>query len=172
MVSKQKCNGKTKRRTTDQSEILIGKITSQTVHINHNYGSWLPLRDWWIEQLYKSNLLTVGSNIFNQQLFLGYGSFKRTTMFVRAHDVCISACVKTYLCKTCRNACNKSLSTMDKSCQSWVARCWPAIVVQALVQIAIMDPTVQWKAIHAPVRMFGKKPGLHCKFVYGYLGIM
>ena len=54
MVSKQKCNGKTKRRTTDQSEILIGKITSQTVHINHNYGSWLPLRDWWIEQLYIS----------------------------------------------------------------------------------------------------------------------
>ena len=164
--------GKQSEKQRVKVKFWSGKSHHKRCTSLHNHGSWLPSRDWWIEQLYKSNLLTVGSNLFNQQLFLGYGSFKRTNMFVLAHDVCISACVKTYLCKTCQNACNKSPSTMDKSCQSWVARCWPAIVVQALVQIAIMDPTVQWKAIHAPVRIFGKKPGLHCKFVYGYLGIM
>ena len=44
---------------------------------------------------YKSNLLTVESNLFNQQILSGNGPFKRTTMFVFADNV--SVCVYQYI---------------------------------------------------------------------------
>ena len=131
----------------------------------HNYGSWLPARDWWIEQLYiyiSRTFSQLGRTFSISNCFWAMVLSKGQPCSYLPM-MCVSVLVSKHIfAKHAEMPATKSPSTMDKSCQSWVARCWPAIVaivVQAL-QIAI-DPTVQWKAIQiAPVANAG------------YLGIM